>query len=438
MYFMVLGPLEVRHDGRPVPVTAPMHRALLAALVLRANQVVSVEWLIDQLWGTSPPPSARVTVQNYIRRLRRLMHQHAAASAPLVTRAPGYLLHIERGQLDLHRFEELTAQARHALAAGRATRAAELFRQALALWRGQPLADVGAEELCRREVPRLRERYLEAVTGRVAADLALGRHAQLVGELQALVDEYPLREGFCGQLMLALHRSGRRAEALDAYRRTHARLVEELGVEPGPELHRLHRTILAGEAARRALPAPAQLPTDLPGFTGRADALRRLDELLPAEPSGTVIAVITGAAGVGKTRLAVHWAHRVADRFPDGQLYVDLSYRAPSEVLRGFLAAFQVPPQRIPAELDVQVGLYRSLLAGRRVLVVLDNARHAGQVRPLLPGSPGCLAVVTSRNPLSGLVVAAGAHPIVLDPPTVDGSRVLGERAALPLGSSST
>ena len=254
--------------------------------------------------------------------------------------------------------------------------------------------------------------------------------------------EYPLDEQVHAQLMVALYRTGRQADALSVYRRLRRTLAEELGIDPGQALRELETAILRQDpsldtpapaiALRPAAPAalvPAQLPPTVAAFAGRSTELASLDAILPRQGQGgpgqdaaVVISVIAGTAGVGKTALAVHWAHRVAARFPDGQLYVNLRgfdpcgpAADPAQALRGFLDAFALPPERIPASLDAQMALYRSLLAGKRVLVVLDNARDAEQVRPLLPGSPGCLAIVTSRNHLTGLIATQGAHPLDLD-----------------------
>ncbi len=286
------------------------------------------------------------------------------------------------------------------------------------------------------EAARLEEQRLAALEARIDADLACARHAVLIPELRKLVLDYPLRERLWGQLVLALYRSGRQADALSAYREIHQLLEAELGVEPGAALRRLHQRILSADAAldaparsapgARATPAPVprQLSADVAGFTGRGEHLRRLGQLLGGDgqgPAALVIAAIVGTAGVGKTALAVHWAHQVAGRFADGQLYVDLRGVArrpplpPAEALAQLLRALGVPAAQVPPELEEAAGTYRSLLAGRRVLVVLDNAASPDQVRPLLPGSPTCLVVVTSRNQLRGLVAKDDARLLTLD-----------------------
>jgi DNA-binding SARP family transcriptional activator/Tfp pilus assembly protein PilF len=428
----------VRSDGRPVPVGAPRQRALLAALLLHANQVVAAEQLIDYLWGQTPPPSARTTLQNYILRLRRLLpgRPERAGGPLLVTRAPGYLLRLRPGELDLDRFGRLVAEARASTTQGQIERAASLLRDALALWRGPPLCDVASETLGRLYLPRLEDQRLGALEARIDADLQLGLHGELTGELHGLVDQQPLRERFRAQLMLALYRCGRQAEALEVYRSTWRLLADELGIQPGPELRRLEQAILcedssldlpaipaAGRPPAAATSPPHQLPPAIADFTGRRQHLDELDRLPGAEADTTavVISAIAGTAGVGKTALAIHWAHRVRDRFPDGQLYVNLRGYAPTppmrsiDALAGFLHALGVPAEQVPVDLDEAAGLYRTLLADKRLLVVLDNARSADQVRPLLPGGPSSLVLVTSRDRLGGLVAIDGARRLTLD-----------------------
>ncbi|MBW4716004.1 AfsR/SARP family transcriptional regulator [Saccharothrix obliqua] len=400
--FKVLGPLEVRHGGERVPVPAGRARVLLATLLLRANRPVSADALVERLWDGSPPNAARAraTLHMVVTRLRQ-----ALGPANVVrTATHGYLAEVPPGALDLDAFRELAARGRPA--------------EALALWRGDALSDVRSDALHREDVAPLEEERLVVLERRLDADLAAGRSAELVGELRALVDRHPLRERFRGHLMLALYRSGRQAEALAAYREVRALLADELGVDPGPELVELHARILDRGTPPAAV--PRQLPARTPHFVGRDAELGALDDL-PGAGGPVVISAIDGAGGIGKTALAVTWAHRVAHRFPDGQLYVNLrgfdpvaEPLHPAEVVRGFLTALGVPPERVPPGADEQAALYRTTLAGRRVLVLLDNARDVDQVRPLLPGSARCLTLVTSRNRLAGLVAREGARPVVL------------------------
>jgi DNA-binding SARP family transcriptional activator len=413
--------------------------------------VVSAESIAEALWDDDPPASARNTAQGYVKSLRRVL-----PPGRVITRAPGYLIELQADELDLDRFSRLCDRAR--LAAGRRDWAGATgqLTEALALWRGEPLADVRSAALQRTEAPRLRELRIQAVESRIDAEMHLGRHRQLIADLRQLTGHEPLREVLHGQLMLALYRNGRQAEALEVFRAVASRLRDELGISPGPELDQLHQLILRADPALTSVQAPAagiagpasaqappedgecamaeaaepclpqvsrQLPMTTAHFVGRAAELETLTALLSSAVVAAPVAAISGPPGVGKTTLALCWAHLAADQFPDGQLYVNLrGFDASAEpvpaaaAIRGFLDALQVPAERIPAGLPAQAALYRSLLAGRRVLVVLDNARDAGQVRPLLPGTAGCLTVVTSRNRLPGLIAAQGARPLMLTP----------------------
>jgi DNA-binding SARP family transcriptional activator len=440
MEFRILGPVEVWEGGRRLDVGGPKPRAVLAAFLLHADRMVSTDRLIDELWGETPPATARNVLQCHVARLRRALHRtrEGDGSTPvLLTRPGGYLLRVEPGQLDLHRFQEAVESGRRAMAAGDVAGAAEHLRRALAVWRGPALADIASESLRRTTAPHLEEARLVALEERLDADLGLGRHAELVGELEALVAAHPDRERPRRQLMLALYRSGRPAEALEAYRAARRRLVEEFGLEPSPALQQLERDILLaspgldpesppaidGDEPRPApSPGPCQLPPDIDDFTGREVALAQVQELLEGEQAtAIVISAIAGKAGVGKTALAVRVAHRLRPRFADGQLYVNLRGAEdqaldPADVLAGFLRALGVEGAVIPEELEERVRLYRSRLADRRVLVVLDNAASEAQVRPLLPGSRGCAVLVTSRARLGGLEAAHSLTLDVLDP----------------------
>ncbi len=432
--FLLLGPLSVRADGIPVPIGAAKRRALLAALLLRANYVVPVDDLAEVLWGQDPPSDARTGVQNYVMRLRQAL---GAAGSRITTQPRGYLIRVQPGELDLDRFEGLLRDARTSGRQANWPAAGGSAAAALALWRGEPLADVGSDLLLAREGPRLSELRLQAQELRIDAELWLGRAGEVIGELRQLVARHPLRERMHGLLMLALWQDGRQAEALAAYQDTRNVLVAELGTEPGSDLQQLHQQILTADSTlalspvgRRAGPAgrwadvPRQLPAAVAGFTGRAEELAALTAILDqaGTPGTVVISAIGGTAGVGKTALALHWAHLVADQFADGQLHGNLRGNDPSgtpvtasEAILGFLDALGVPPRRIPRDPQAQAGLYRSLLSGKRMLIVLDNAVDERQVRPLLPAGTGSLVIVTSRRQLGGLAAADGARLLSLD-----------------------
>jgi DNA-binding SARP family transcriptional activator/DNA polymerase III delta prime subunit len=424
--FGLLGVLEVRDGDRVVPVASARQRVLLACLLLRAGEAVTVDELAEAIWGDGRlPAQPRRVVQTYVTRLRKLV-----GGGLIRTRGAGYVLAVGPEATDVGRFELLVTQAR--VAGGRGDRQAEagLLGQALGLWRGEPLADVPSAVLHHWVAARLGEQRLEALQRRIDAGLALGRHAELVGELRELTDAYPLREGFWAQLMVALSRCGRRADALSAFGRARERLVEELGIEPGAELQRLQRAILSGDAALGvgagpgravAVVRPAQLPVDVADFVGREGLVDQLVGLLDDERTVPIVA-LSGPPGVGKTALAVHAAHRVAGQFADGQLYVDLQGAtaglrplAPLEVLGRFLRALGVDPAGIPAGLEEASAAFRSQAAGRRLLVVADNAAGAAQLAPLLPAGPGCGVLVTSRGVLSALHGARHLHLEVLE-----------------------
>lgn len=429
--FSLLGSLMVRRGNTPVPIPSGKQRVVLAALLLKAGRPVSVEELADLLWESGPPPSARVTVQNLVKRLRRALGDEGHSR--IVTRPDGYQITVSGDELDLSRFEASAARARQSASLRQWQRAAIEYRDALSLWRGEPLEGIPCERIALEHGPRLAEMRLQAIEERFDADLHLGRHTELVAELRELVTVHPLREPLHALLMLSLYRAGRQADALAAYRDARSVLVNEVGVEPGAELQRLHAQVLAADpalnapaAASLAHPAPAslaprQLPREVAHFVGRDAELDQLDDLLKRVGSGNTV-VISGTAGVGKTALAVHWSHRAAGGFPDGQLYADLRGFGPAETpvtaaeaLRGFLDALQVPATQIPPGLDAQTGLYRSLLAERRMLVILDNARDAPQVRPLLPGTPRSIALITSRDEMAGLAATEGVLTLTLD-----------------------
>jgi DNA-binding SARP family transcriptional activator/tetratricopeptide (TPR) repeat protein len=503
MRYRILGPLEVLSPDGWTAISAAKWRSLLACLLLRPGQLLPTESLIYELWGDNPPGTANNLVSIYIHRLKKLIGD--AEGKMLVYRAPGYMLRVAPGDLDIERFESLAAEGAGALAAGQEGRAAEMLGEALGMWRGRLLADVPQTSLIATHADRADELWLTTTELRVEADLACGRAVQVIPELHGLVREHPLRERLWASLIRALEEAGRRAEALERYAQARQVIADELGVDPGTELQRLYAELLAADAsspsvapprprphrtpaipdtadaaatmapavpggtaagpvaaddtnggagpepgteppgtiaigtfaeptpaaaaadlaeAGLAMPGgivgapagllrPAQLPADIGDFTGREAHVAHLRTLLlggnaASSPGVVRIAVVNGAGGLGKTTLAVHAAHQVSSEFPDGQLYVDLlgaspQAATPGEVLARFLRDLGIDGDKIPARDDERATLYRSALTGRRVLVLLDNAKDAAQVRPLLPGSSSCAVLVTTRNRTSDL-----------------------------------
>ncbi|WP_433260444.1 AfsR/SARP family transcriptional regulator [Actinosynnema sp. CS-041913] len=429
--FGLLGEIQARVAGVAVDLGHSRQRCVLAALLVEPNRAQPLDVLVERVWGGQAPRQARGTLYGYLYRLRQ-----AFADVPEVTidRTPGgYLLPVDEDAVDLHRFRLLVKRSR--TEDGEAALA--LAEQALGLWRGTALggADGAWVDAVRRTLDR--ERWAAQLHHNDIA-LRLGRHAGLVADLSTLVEENPLDERLVGQLILALYRSGRQADALEHYQRTRQRLAEELGADPAPALRDLHQRILTADpalspareqAATTPPPVPRQLPPAPPQLTGRTAELAALAaaDCAPPEAAGApatvAISVIAGAGGIGKTWLALHWAHQQADRFPDGQLFVDLhgfsptaNPMDPSTALRGFLDALGVDPQSVPHDPHAQSALFRSLVSDRRMLIVIDNARDADQVVPLLPGSPTCTVVVTSRNRLTELLTRHGARPLRVDP----------------------
>jgi DNA-binding SARP family transcriptional activator/tetratricopeptide (TPR) repeat protein len=449
--FEVLGAVRAWRGRTQLDLGSLQQRVMLAVLLLHANRPVARERLIDAVWGADVPACAVNLVQRHVSSLRRVLDPQRlerTTSRLLRWTDAGYVLAVPANGLDLEKFDaELTA-ARAARAAGDLPGAAAALATALRLWHGSPFAGL-ASPLLDAQRDSLSERWISATEERIEVDLALGNHADLVAELRNLIADHPMRERLRQLLMLALYRSDRQAEALSAYHDARTYLLDELGIEPAEPMQRLHQQILAADPslarpreasappgkdpalAGRWQLAPAQLPHGLAHFTGRGAELAQLEGIAADARGGSVLIIaITGPAGVGKTTLAVHWAHQVSKRFPDGQLYVNLRgfdpvgpVMEPGEAIRGFLEALGLPADRVPNSLDGQAALYRSALAGRRVLVVLDNARDADHVRSLLPGSPGCVVVVTSRNQLGSLIAADGARPVMVDLMTVPEAR---------------
>jgi DNA-binding SARP family transcriptional activator len=473
MEFGILGPVEVWANDRPTGAGHARQRAVLAVLLLDLGRAVPAEVLIDRVWGEDPPSSVRNVLYGYMARLKALVASGQDPGVSLSRRPGGYLLRAGPDQVDLGRFRRLVAEAN---AAGDDERASVLLGEAVALWRGPALAGLDS--------PWLKAMRATLELEQVSAVLDLNEIRLRRGEHQALAEELagqaaaPGDERLIGQLMLALYRCGRQAEALRWFEQTKRYLADELGAEPSPPLRALHQQILRadpalaagpastpaapeagiGPAGPRAGPVPRELPADVSAFTGRAAELAELDRLLGSAASGTgpgrpgptqaglerapaaVISAVSGTAGVGKTALAVHWAHRAAGRFPDGQLHVNLRGHDPAqpvtaaEALAGFLRALGMPGPDIPPGQDQRAARYRSLLADKQMLVVLDNASAAEQVRPLLPGTLGCAVLVTSRDALAGLVARDGAARLDLDLLPLEEavdllSELIGERA---------
>jgi DNA-binding SARP family transcriptional activator len=433
--FGILGPLEVVRAAGRIPIPAAKQRIALATLLLHANQPVSSEQLIEYIWPHDTPNDARAALHIHIARLRRVLDGGRAGEQLIHTREHGYLIQVGAAELDVTQFHELVRRAERAARTADATAEAARLHDALAVWRGPALADVPSESLQHDHAGRLEEERLRALERWLELGLLNGRHEQIVAELTAATAAHPLRERLWAQLMLALYRCGRQAEALQAYHSVANLLREDLGIDPGDELRQLRQSILVADpmlmppatavipVIKQAEPAgvcPRQLPSDIAAFTGRSNQLRALDRLLEPAGDGPVkIAAITGTAGVGKTTLAVHWGHHVHQQFPDGQLYVNLrgfgpdNPMEPAAALEMLLQGLDIPSQRIPAGLDARSALLRSELAGRRVLMLLDNARDAAQVRPLLPGSD-CVVLITSRDQLRGLSVHGDTSHVTL------------------------
>ncbi|MGC7098595.1 BTAD domain-containing putative transcriptional regulator [Amycolatopsis lurida] len=412
MDFGVLGPLTVWRAGVPLDLGTPKSRLLLAVLLSRPGRPVADDALAEAIWGGDQPKSAAKNVQTYVHRLR----QRLGDPARITRQGTGYLVHAARDELDVTRFEDLTDVARAALAAGDLERARHHFDQALGLWRGPAFAGIADVLALTSEAARLDESRLGVLEERIDVDLRLGRHGELLGELTALTMEHPFRERMWAQLMLALHRCGRRADALLAYRQVRAVLAEETGLEPGQRLRDLHQTILGDDSEPDpATGSPEQsarmLPPALGDFTGQRVELAEIEAVLRADRTAdepAAVVTISGQGGIGKTALVVQAAHRLRTAYPDGQLFAALAgTRAqpvdPAAVLGRFLRALGVPATAVPDDPEERAARYRGLLAERRILVVLDDALDEEQLAPLMPASGTCGVIVSSRVRLGGL-----------------------------------
>ncbi|MEU9507310.1 BTAD domain-containing putative transcriptional regulator [Micromonospora sp. NPDC048170] len=425
MEFRVLGPVEAWRGDAEVALDGAKQRTVLAALLLAEGRTVPDTRLCELLWGERPPATFAAQLYNYVSRLRKYL----GAEVDIVRQWSGYQIRIGTARLDLDEFERLAEAGREALRGGRHAEAAERLHAAISLWRGPALSNV-TERLAAAESHRMAELRMAALESRIEADLMLGHHVRLVPEVTQLVAEHPLHEGLRGQLMTALVRCDRQADALAAYHEGRRVLADELGVDPGPLLTEAYRAILAGPSvpapAVAAEPSwrgvrPAMLPPGVGDFAGRDEELGVLIRTLTAAPAARPsVAVITGMAGVGKSTLALHAAHLSRATFPDGQLYADLGGARgnavePYDVLGWFLRSLGHAESAIPKGLDERVRLYRSQLAGRRLLVMLDGTADYAQVAPLLPGDPGCQVVVTSRVRMPELAGATSIEVGTLD-----------------------
>ncbi|WTC15590.1 winged helix-turn-helix domain-containing protein [Streptomyces cellulosae] len=436
--FKLLGSLQALVDGEPLRLRSARQRAVLTMLLLASGQAVSIDALIEAVWRGDPPSTARNQIAICVTALRKIFRDEAGVDDLIDTVHPGYALNLKDHRLDLRELNDAVARARAAAGSGRLGDAADHFEHALALWCGPALEgiDGGGIDVA---ADRLTELWLDLNEEYAALQLQLGRHRSVVAGLAPIVAEHPLREQARAHLMLAHHLSGRRAEALEVYREGRRILVQELGIEPGPRLQELHRQVLAGaklDGSASPPPVAGSVPRQLPlpqaSFAGRTREIAVLNDLLtPADGRGPLpIAVIRGVGGVGKSSLAVHWANQVASHFPDGHLFMDLQGFhehdqpvPPMSALDRALRALGVPSARIPTDLQERAALYRSILDGKRLLIVLDNVHSATQTNFLLPGRGGCCVLITSRDPLDELTSEYGAAQITLRAMTVDEAR---------------
>lgn len=434
MNFLILGPVEIRNLGEVAELLPRRQRVVLSVLLLNADTVVSLDQLVDATWDNDAPRTARSQVQVCVSKLRQLLARMGLHDV-ISTRPPGYMLRLTDGQSDLREFERLAGNGDEAIKDKKFQEGTALLRSALELWRGEAFAGAESRTL-ESAATHLRERRLAVLESRIEADLSLGRHRELIGELHSLISQYPFRERFRGQLMLALYRSGRQSDALDQYQQARALFAEELALEPGPMLRELERSILVNEpgldvdapdaaypndsAGEAPVLVPRLLPAAIGDFTGRSELLALLEQRLRHTDSGRFtmpLEVITGTGGVGKTTFAIQLAQRLSDDYFDGQLFANLSdvdprSWAPAQVLGTFLRSLGVAGREIPEDVNAMAAMYRDRLAGRRVLVVLDNVTSEDQVLHLLPGSSTCATLVTSRVHLTGL---PGARHVTLD-----------------------
>jgi DNA-binding SARP family transcriptional activator len=419
MKFRILGPLEVAtEDGTVVRLPSGRARIVLAMLCAEAGREVSSDRLIDLAWNGNPPATSATQLHGLISSLRRAF---GPARDAIVTRQDGYVLHAD---VDLARMRELITLARHGLEGGNLDEAAAGLSEALALWRGRPFTGLDRWDLA-TTADLIEQEYVSALEDYAEAELRRGNHAMLTQQLAGWVSAYPLRENLRGSYITALASSGRQAEALATYHRLRQDLSEDLGVDPSPRLQVLYQQVLSGDLNMPGpdVPMPAQLPAIISDFTGRAEQVKELLRALAGregQPAALVISAVSGIGGIGKSVLAVHVAHHAAADFPDGQLYVNLAGASadpgvPAEVLARLLRDLGVPAAHVPADADERAARYRSLLAGRRALIVFDDARDAAQVRPLLPGAAGCAVIVTSRARLADLVGAQRVDLAELD-----------------------
>ncbi|MGW2338583.1 BTAD domain-containing putative transcriptional regulator [Streptomyces sp. NPDC001685] len=435
LQFSVLGPVRLQRRGVEETAGQPRQCAVLASLLLRAGRPVSLTKLVEDVWGDEAPPSAVGSVRTYIYRLRQALGEHGESSVNLVD--GGYLLRVQRDAVDLNRFKEKAARAREARGCGDLVTAASLLTEGLEMWKGVALAGVPGP-FADQQRGVLGELRLACAEEQLACEVERGRYAEAAAELSALLVEHPLRERVCGLLMTALYGAGRQSEALTVYHTTSHLLRQRLGVSPSKELQHVHERILTGRfelpqhtersaVGRNAVSyrTPAQLPAALPELVGRQQEQEQVERLVTdaVASSSVTVCVVGGVAGVGKTAFATTVAHRLADRFPDGQLFADLQGdasgtdpRDPAEVLTDFLRSLGVRPEEVPETAQARELMFRGLLANRRVLVVLDNASSTEQVKHLLPGGPGSMALITSRMQLHALVAAYQALPLTLLP----------------------